>query len=407
MNDPLLSNSTDQESLWTARPRFGAVLVVLVVAVTGALGWFGASAYSRSTDPASTADATADWLVVTALADGMDPHTNLRDLAERYDVAFWASDEPDDRILKHPRTPGALVLLYPLSWVTSDQAYTVMLVVGFLSIAIAMIVLSSTFNLPWVTLLLGIAYATLSGPARWSHLFGSQGPILLLCVAMFLVFVTKRDNPWAGVWLGIAGTLKIFPLVLLGVLIAHRRTRGITAAAVTLVVLNLVPLLLPNVTLPSTIEALSTTVSGWFDADANIGLVATLGRVLTIQPLPALLIGVWMVVAGWWFLLRRAEPMGASSAFLICIGIIALPLAWPHYILAAVPPVMLALHERILSRWQLIGALVAIVLTIPFRSVALHTGGLALMAALMAYVLWNRQTHSSSPSMPTPMTEPV
>lgn len=388
MNEHSAANSSVQESLWTARPRFGPVLVGVVVVLTAVLGWFGASAYSRSTDPASTSDATADWLVATALADGIDPHTNLRDLADRYEIEFWASDEPDERILKHPRTPGALVLLYPLSWATADQAYAVMLIVGFASIAVAMIALSRNFSLSWLAILMGIAYTTLSGPARWSHLFGSQGPILLLCVALFLVFMAKSDNPWAGVWLGIATTLKLFPLILLGVLIAHRRTRGLAGAAVTLVVLNLVPLLLPNLSVASTIEALFTTVSGWFDSVGNIGLVATMGRVFPVRPLPALLIGVWMVVAAWWFVLRRSEPIGAASAFLMCIGILALPLAWPHYILAVVPTVMVALREKVLNQWQLIVALVAVAMTIPFRSTALHAAGLALMAAVLFPALW-------------------
>jgi hypothetical protein len=264
-----------------------------------------------------------------------------------------------------------------------------MLVVGFVSVAVAMIALSKTFLLSWITVVLGIAYATLSGPARWSQLFGSQGPVLLLCLAMFLVLMSKSDNPWAGVWLAIAGTLKLFPLILLGVLLARRRTRGLAGAGVTLVALNLVPLLLPNLTVASTLEALSTTASSWFDSVGNIGLVATMGRVLPMQTLPALLIGVWMVVAAWWFVMRCHEPLGASSTFLICIGILALPLAWPHYLLAAVPTVIVALREKMLNQRQRVGAAVAIAMTIPFRSTALHTAGLALMAAVLVPALWN------------------
>jgi len=401
------SNPSDASSVWTARPRSGPALVGIVVALTALLGWFGALAIARSIDPSSTADATADWLVVSALADGIDPHSNLRELADRYKVEFWVSDEPVDRVLKHPRTPGALVLLYPLSWVTADQAYRVMLVVGFAATAVAMIALSRTFSLSWIAILLGIAYATLSGPARWSHLFGSQAPILLLCVAMFLVFMSKDDNPWTGVWLAIAGTLKMFPLVLLAVLIARRRTRGMAGAVVTLGLLNLTPLLLSHVRVASTMEALSTTVTNWLDLPANIGLSATIGRLLPVNPTLASILGALMVVGAWLFVLRRSGPLGASCAFLICIGMLALPLAWPHYILSAVPAVMLALHERVLTRWQFVGAMIAVVMTIPVRSIAFHTAGLALMAAVMAYALWTRQTQGSNPSLPTPMTKPV
>jgi hypothetical protein len=73
----------------------------------------------------------------------------------------------------------------------------------------------------------------------------------------------------------------------------------------------------------------------------------------------------------------------------MCIGILALPLAWPHYILAVVPTVMVALREKVLNQWQLIVALVAVAMTIPFRSTALHAAGLALMAAVLVPALWN------------------
>jgi hypothetical protein len=143
------------------------------------------------------------------------------------------------------------------------------------------------------------------------------------------------------------------------------------------------------------------------DLPANIGVAASIGRVLPVNPRLAVLLGIWMVVAAWFCVLKRSGPMGTSSALLVCIGILVLPLAWPHYILAAVPPVMLALHERILNRWQSIGALGAIVMTIPLRSVALHTAGLALMAAVLANALWTKQIQASDPSLPTTMTERV
>jgi hypothetical protein len=376
-------------------------LAGVVVVLTTLLGWLGAFAVPRSVDPSTRADATADWLVASAFADGIDPHSNLRELADHYQVAYWDSDGPVNRVVKSPRTPGALVLLYPLSMVNADQAVTVMVVVGLLSIAVAMIALGKTFALPWVAICLGVAYATVSGPARWSHLFGTQEPLLLLCVAMFLVLMTRDDNVWAGVWLGLAGTLKLFPLVLLAVLIARRRTKGLVGAAVALCVLNLTPLLLPHVSVASTVDAITSTASNWFDLDTNIGLAATVGRVLPIQSSAAAWIGAGMVGAVWFLGLRRPGPLGASSGVLMCVGILALPFAWPHYILAALPTVLVAFHERILTRWQYIWALVAVVMTIPLRTIALQTAGLALMAALLAYALWDRQSRGSEKSVPT------
>jgi hypothetical protein len=218
---------------------------------------------------------------------------------------------------------------------------------------------------------------------------------------MFLVLMTRDDNVWAGVWLGLAGTLKLFPLVLLAVLIARRRTKGLVGAAVALCVLNLTPLLLPHVSVASTVDAITSTASNWFDLDTNIGLAATVGRVLPIQSSAAAWIGAGMVGAVWFLGLRRPGPLGASSGVLMCVGILALPFAWPHYILAALPTVLVAFHERILTRWQYIWALVAVVMTIPLRTIALQTAGLALMASLLAYALWDRQSRGSEKSVST------
>lgn len=109
-----------------------------------------------------------------------------------------------------------------------------------------------------------------------------------------------------------------------------------------------------------------------------------------------------MVAAVWLLVLRRPGPLGVSSSFLICIGILALPFAWPHYLLAAVPAVLLAIHERVLTRWQFIATLLAVVITIPLSPVVLHTAGLALIAAVMGYAIWTRQADRASPSKATP-----
>lgn len=393
---PVLETS----SVWNASPRSDLALVGVVLVLTAALGWLGAFAIPRSADPTTTADAIADWLVASAFADGIDPHSNLRELADHYQVEFWDTDQGVDRVLKSPRTPGALILLYPLSWVPADQAVTAMLLVGLLSIAIAMIALAKTFELPWITICLGIAYATVSGPARWSHLFGTQEPFLLLCVAVFLVLVARADNPWSGIWIGVAGSLKVFPLVLLAVLIGRRRTKGLVAALATLGVLNLTPLLLPHVSLNSTVEAITSTASNWFDLEANVGLAGSLGRVLPIDSSTALWVGALLVAGAWFLVLRRPGPLGVSSGFLVCMGILALPFAWPHYLFVALPPVIIALHEEWLSRLQVGLAMGAIAMTVPLRLIALHTAGLVVMAVLLGFSLGDRRRRGSETSSP-------
>ena len=153
--------------------------------------------------------------------------------------------------------------------------------------------------------------------------------------------------------------------------------------------LNLIPLLLPNVSLESTWTALTTTAESWFDISANIGLASTLERVGLGSISPAV-IGVIVIAVSSVTVLVRKGSLGVASTLLISAGILALPLAWPHYILAVVPAVLLLLAEGSLNRVEIALVLVGSVLTVPFDRVGLHTLGLGVIVAVLTVHLWIR-----------------
>jgi hypothetical protein len=203
------------------------------------------------------------------------------------------------------------------------------------------------------------------------------------------VLIDQGDKPLAGLWLAIAGTLKLFPLILLALLISRRAKKTVIATVVILLGLNLIPLLLSNVTLQSTWVALTTTAESWFDISANIGLASTLERTLGLSISPAIIGAIVIVVSSVTVLVRKAS-LGVASTLLVSAGILALPLAWPHYILAVVPAVMLLLSEGSLNRVESAIVLVGSALTVPFDRVALHTLGLGVIVIVLTLHLWIR-----------------
>ncbi len=370
-------------------------LVVVVVLCSLVLAAFGVLTVGDLEEATSTSDATADWLVASALADGLDPHEDLRDLADKYGVRFWESETGDSRILKHPRTPGALVLLLPMSWLPATLAYLASLMFSTLCIAAGTIILSRHYSLTWLATLLVLSYSFLSGSARWSVLFGSQGPLLFLGVALFLVLLDQKDTPWTGISLAVVGTLKVFPLILVAVLIARKQTKALLAAAGTLTVLNVLPLLLPNVSIESTLRALTTTASNWFEAEGNIGLIASLERVLGSGPMPALAIGLTAVALASLLVLLRSPPNGTASSFLLCVCVLSLPVAWPHYVLAVAPAVTVGLNEHAANKRLGYFVSVGILLTVPFRPLILQTAGLAIVAITFGMSTWRHHGQSA------------
>jgi hypothetical protein len=217
---------------------------------------------------------------------------------------------------------------------------------------------------------------------------------------LFLVLVRGGDNYGSGVVLAVIGTLKLFPFILLGLLVARRYWRALVSAVVISALLNLPLLLLSHVNVRSTLLALTSTAESWFGEQGNIGLVATIERTFGIVGLPATAIGVGLIGIALTLVFLRSEPTGAAVTVLLCTGIIALPVAWPHYVLAAVPAVILGSRDAEGSRTHKLAILVSILVTIPFAPTSLQTLGLAMLAVAFGAYLRPFSAPSAQPSPP-------
>lgn len=369
------SPAPDETKHPSPRPLPGAAMILVLVT---ALGWLTLGGQDGAF-PVERADSTADWLAASAFAAGLDPHADLRELANSFDVRYWEEYDQtsSDRVVRHPRTPGTLVLLYPLSWITAEQARVLMLVAALFATAATFMILWRARVLTPVALLVGTALAMVSGPARWSQLFVTQSAIVMLCVAVVLIGTMRGDVGRTGSALAIAGTLKLFPLVLVVLLVARRRYRTLALAIGLFAALNLIPILLPHVSMASMVDAFALTADSW--TDITPGLPGLIARWTTVD-LPMLLLVAGIVLLPVLYLVFRDKlTYGAASLTLLAAALVVMPLSWPHYLLSLIPPFVLTSREvRLRSVFGVVLAFGAILL-VPMTPVAIHTLGLSVI----------------------------
>ena len=149
-------------------------------------------------------------------------------------------------------------------------------------------------------------------------------------MALILVAWAFQDRPWAGIPLGIAAAWKLWPaLVVIGFWLSGRR-RASYQAGVVFFLMNAVGLLLPGVSINGSLESLRNGNDDWLEHSQN----ASLARVLFRFGIPA---GIGIVVAsgvGCWLALRDKSR---AIALTVVAALLASPLSWPSYALAALP----------------------------------------------------------------------
>ncbi len=169
-------------------------------------------------------------------------------------------------------------------------------------------------------------------------------------VVLILISWAYADQEWAGVPLGIAAAMRLWPgLAIIGLWISGRRKAAYIALAVFIGV-NTLGLLLPGVTLEGSLSALIQGGGDWIDHNQNASLAQVLSRFevpVAVSTLVATAVGVMLAIR---------KP---SQAIGICVvsALIASPLSWPTYMLAALP--------ILVSWWRAGGRLPVAILSSP------------------------------------------
>ncbi|MGQ0849703.1 MAG: glycosyltransferase 87 family protein [Actinomycetota bacterium] len=253
-------------------------------------------------------DILQEHAVARAVLERGNPYLPLNQLAPDLSAFPWTL----------PRLPGALLLGVPAGLVDHRSLIVVM------TVANALIVLWLVPSRYWMFAPLLFASQPLLESLR-------TGNTAVLAAA--LIVATWRGR--SGVWLGLAATLRLFPLAfVLPLWIGGRRRSAVEAISVFFLI-NGAGLLHPSITLEGTVDSLRQ--GGLFLAGpANVSIAGQLVDFGLTEAGAYWLSGLFVLAIVGWLVWRR--PAWEQGLGVTVPGVLlALPVAWAPYLTMAAP----------------------------------------------------------------------
>lgn len=305
---------------------------------------------------------------------------------EREKVAAISALSIEPEASDHLRPPGAVVLILPVLLLPSEflawSAAAIAIVgVGFLvtgarrlagrrGVALAICVPTS------VAFTQGIVHGSL---------------FVIVAAALVWAWVNVEEQRWVvgGILLGLVGTARLWPLLLLAPLLLGRLWKPLLVASGVFVTLNLAGLLLPGVSLEGTLTNLGTSTDSWIFAAHNgaiAGWLAPLGEW-------AVLTGFVVVLAVWAVGLTRVKTVSNRIGWSLPAALLASPLAWLPYLLA-LAPIAAVYGNRGLTRAGLVASYV--MLAVGYLIVA-NRLVVTLVAVVAMVIVWIEAPDAPAP----------
>lgn len=184
--------------------------------------------------------------------------------------------------------------------------------------------------------------------------FGQIGMLLVALILADLLFAVPRGSRWAGVGVGLATAIKLYPGIFVIYLLASRRWRaGLTAGATALAATLFAAALAPKDSWRFWTHELWTTGRvGRTDYTGNQSLYGLLSR-LSVPDRPNQVLWLVLVVAVAGYGLWRAARAGNELAGITLTGLVGAlvsPITWPHHIYWLIPTVVVLLDAGLQLR---------------------------------------------------------
>jgi alpha-1,2-mannosyltransferase len=224
---------------------------------------------------------------------------------------------------------------------------------------------------PWFIAGLAIPLVFAIEPTRETFTFGQINMLLIVLILGDLLLLVPRNSRWAGVGVGLATALKLYPGIFIIYLLAARRWRAaITASAAAAGATLLAAAMAPRDSWQFwTHELWATDRVGRTDYTGNQSLLGLIGRAaLPADPSSLVWAALVALIAGYglWRAAQaaRAGDEVAGLALAGLVGALASPIAWTHHVYWFVPAFVVlvdaGLRERDLRpRLALLGLAVA------------------------------------------------
>jgi hypothetical protein len=337
-----------------------------IALATLVVGTLGAGPYHK--------DLQAEYLTASALRDGVNVLAPLSELSVRY--------FPTKAIVfQHPSPypPWLALAGLPLTLLPFPVA-----VQFWLALNVGLLLIAGR----WLGLSIQWSLALVAWPPMW-FLFNCANVELLLLVVAMEGWRAAADgrNERAGLWLGLAAAIKLYPVLLLVPFAARRRWRLVFAAGVVIALSQLadVAIVGPSGFIRYYTEILPAVSSFYAHLSVNSSpygaLLRLFGGASDVSPLiyaPRLVLPVTLTISLLALVaLATLEPEAAPVAMLV-----ALPSVWFTYAVLALPQ-MARLLRCPTRRWAAVLACIAASIVL---SLGVQLGGdrVLPMAALLA-----------------------
>ncbi|WP_239089039.1 glycosyltransferase family 87 protein [Micromonospora gifhornensis] len=281
---------------------------------------------------------------------------------------WWAAGNPLYDYVQPDRVQGELYFTYP------PFAALLLLPFGHLKLGVTVAIFTgltllgvlvttkwlldpvlSRHRLPYLfTLAVGALFVLGVESTRETITFGQINMLLVVLILADLLFAVPRDSRWAGVGIGLAAALKLFPGIFVVYLLATRRWRAAavataTAAGATLLAAAVAP---GDSWRFWTHELWATDRVGRTDYTGNQSLFGLLSR-LSAPEEPSRLIWLPLVAAivgyGLWRAVRASQA-GDTLTGLTLTGLVAAlisPITWTHHIYWFIPAVVILIDATL------------------------------------------------------------
>ncbi|MFI7026990.1 glycosyltransferase family 87 protein [Micromonospora sp. NPDC049900] len=281
---------------------------------------------------------------------------------------WWAAGNPLYDYAQPDRVQGELFFTYPpfaalllLPFSLLKLGVTVAIFTGLTVLGVVVTTkwlldpVIRRHHLPYAfTLAVGALLVLGVESTRETITFGQINMLLVVLILADLLFAVPRGSRWAGVGIGLATALKLFPGIFIVYLLATRRWRAAVVASATAAGATL----LAAAVAPGdswrfwTHELWATDRVGRTDYTGNQSLFGLLSR-LTAPEEPSRLIWLPLVAAvigyGLWRAVRATQAGDALSALTLTGLVAALisPITWTHHIYWFVPAVIILIDATL------------------------------------------------------------
>ncbi|MEV4659285.1 glycosyltransferase 87 family protein [Micromonospora sp. NPDC049301] len=293
--------------------------------------------------------------------------------------------------------PFSALLLWPFGLIRLGATVTIFTVLTVLAVVVTtrwlLTPVIARHHLPRAfTLTIGVLLVLAVESTRETITFGQINMLLVVLILADLLFAVPQARRWAGVGIGLATALKLFPGIFIVYLLATRRWRAAvvasaTAAAATLLAAAVAP---GDSWRFWTQELWDNDRVGRTDYTGNQSLFGLLSRFSAPEKPDRLLwLLVVAVVAGYglWRAVRAARAGDALTGLTLTglVGALVSPITWTHHIYWFVPAVVLladaALRadrpDEVRRRRWLAGLAVGTTALIIYGVVSFHDWGVA------------------------------